>query len=77
MISTFLAGRISEEMFLNSKTASGIYDLASARQTAADMVIKFGMGETSAITVLSAEGYTYLSEYQAPVRYLTLFKAKI
>ncbi len=46
MISTFLAGQISEEMFLNTKTTSCIYDLSSARQIATDMVMKFGMGET-------------------------------
>ena len=61
-IATFLAGRISEEMFLKSKTTSCIYDLASARQIATDMVIKFGMGETLGLTVLDNNEYLQISE---------------
>ena len=62
MISTFLAGRISEEMFLKYKTTSCIYDLTSARQIATDMVIKFGMGEASGLVALNPGEYAYISE---------------
>jgi cell division protease FtsH len=62
MISTFLAGKLSEEMFLNSKTTSCIYDLSSARKIATDMVTKFGMGKTSGITALNPEEYPAISE---------------
>ena len=62
MISTFLAGHLSEEMFLNCKTTSCIYDLSSARQIATDMVIKFGMGETAGITALNPHEYPYITE---------------
>ena len=61
MISTFLAGQISEEMFLNSKTTSCIYDLTSARQIATNMVIQFGMGESSGLTALNPNEYPYVS----------------
>ena len=64
MISTFLAGQISEEMFLNCKTTSCIYDLSSARQIATDMVIKFGMGETLGLTALNSSEYPQISEVQ-------------
>ena len=46
-IATLLAGKLAEEMFLNSKTTSCIYDLNNARKIATDMVLKFGMGEKS------------------------------
>ena len=62
MISTFLAGQISEKMFLNSKTTSCIYDLSSARQIATDMVIKFGMGETSGVAALNPNEYPHIAE---------------
>ena len=62
MISTLLAGRISEEMFLQCKTTSCIYDLISARQIATDMVIKFGMGSTLGIQALNYNEYPYISE---------------
>lgn len=45
IVATFLAGRISEEKFLNIKTTSCIYDLAEARSVAVNMVSKFGMGK--------------------------------
>lgn len=63
MISTFLAGKISEEMFFNTKTTSCIYDLISARQIATDMVIKFGMGETLGMTALNPCEYSYVSDF--------------
>lgn len=44
MISTFLAGPLSEEIFLKVRTTSGIHDFANARSIAVDMVTKFGMG---------------------------------
>ena len=62
MISTFLAGNLSEEMFLNTKTTSCIYDLISARQIATDMVIKFGMGETFGVTALNPCEYPHIDE---------------
>ena len=62
MISTFLAGKLSEEMFLNSKTTSCIYDLSSARTIAIDMVTKFGMGKTSGIAALNPNEYTHITE---------------
>lgn len=61
MIATFLAGQISEEMFLNCKTTSCIYDLSSARKIAIDMVIKFGMGETSGVTALNPNECQYIT----------------
>ena len=62
MISTFLAGNLSEEMFLNTKTTSCIYDLISARKIATDMVIKFGMGETFGVTALNPCEYPHIDE---------------
>ena len=62
MIATFLAGQISEEMFLNTKTTSCIYDLSSARKIATDMVMKFGMGETSGISALNPNEYPHIAE---------------
>ena len=62
MISTFLAGNLSEEMFLNTKTTSCIYDLRSARQIATDMVTKFGMGETQGVTALNFDEYPQISD---------------
>ena len=61
-IATFLAGKISEEIFFNNKTTSCIYDLISARQIATDMVIKFGMGETLGITALNFNECSQISE---------------
>ncbi len=62
MISTFLAGRISEEMFLQSKTTSCIWDLVSARQIASDMVLKFGMGKRTGLLGLNLERDNFISE---------------
>ena len=52
----------TEEIFLNSKTTSCIYDLISARQIATDMVIKFGMGKTLGITALNPHEFPSFSE---------------
>ena len=60
-ISTLLAGRIAEEMFLGSKTTSCIYDLIAARKIATDMVIKFGMGKTLGVTALNIEEFPSIS----------------
>ena len=62
MISTFLAGQISEEMFLNCKTTSCIYDLKAARQIATDMVVKFGMGKTLGLSALNIDEVPYTSQ---------------
>ncbi len=43
-IATFLAGRLAEEIFLGIKSSSCLYDLASAREIAKNMVCRFGMG---------------------------------
>ena len=51
-ISTFLAGRIAEEMFCNEITTSCIYDLAAVQAIASDMVIKFGMGGKTKFMIL-------------------------
>ena len=61
MIATFLAGQISEEMFLNCKPTSCIYDLIAARKIATDMVIKFGMGKTLGVTALNIEEFPSIS----------------
>ncbi len=52
-IATLLAGRIAEEVFLGIKTSSCIYDLASAREIAKNMVCRFGMG--SRVGLMSIE----------------------
>ena len=63
-ISTLLAGRLAEEMFLYCKTTSCIYDLSSARKIASDMVLKFGMGERSGLTALSSDEISQISNSQ-------------
>ncbi len=65
-IAVFLAGRISEEMFLGIQTTSCIYDIFSANETAKDMAGKFGMGRQLQIMtgVSFADNNTLLfSEY--------------
>lgn len=59
-ISTFLAGRLSEEMFLNSMTSSCIHDLAAAQQIAEDMVMNFGMGQTLGLSAPGKIDAAYL-----------------
>lgn len=61
-IATFLAGRIAEEIFLNTKTTSCIHDLKSARQIATDMVSKFGMGSSLGLTALDLNDCPVISE---------------
>lgn len=45
VISVFLAGRLSEEMFLKETTTSCIHDIKLANQIAHDMVLKYSMGK--------------------------------
>lgn len=52
-IATLMGGRIAEEMFCNAMTTSCIYDLNTARIIASDMVLKFGMGEKSGLSILN------------------------
>lgn len=60
LISTFLAGALAEELFLNIRTSSGIHDFANARSVAIDMVAKFGMGrQTGKITPVSVYDNSY------------------
>ena len=60
LISTFLAGALAEELFLNIRTSSGIHDFAIARSVAIDMVAKFGMGrQTGKITPVSVYDNSY------------------
>ena len=59
LIITLLAGRISEEMFLKSKSTSCIYDLEAAQKIATDMVLKFGMGKKTRLFAVNLE-YNYL-----------------
>ncbi len=54
-IAVMLAGRIAEEMFLKETTTSCVHDLASARQLAADMVLTWGMGSRSGLTLPPTE----------------------
>ena len=54
-LAVLLAGRIAEELFLHEVTTSCVHDLAAAKQLAADMVLKLGMGETSGMTLPPAE----------------------
>ena len=53
-LAVLLAGRIAEERFLHEITTSCVHDLAAAKQLAADMVLKLGMGESSGLTLPSA-----------------------
>ena len=50
-MAVLLAGRIAEELFLHEITTSCVHDLAAAKQLAADMVLKLGMGESSGLTL--------------------------
>lgn len=60
LISTFLAGALAEELFLNIRTSSGIHDFANARSVAIDMVAKFGMGrQTGKLTPVSVYDNSY------------------
>lgn len=60
LISTFLAGALAEELFLNIRTSSGIHDFANARSVAIDMVAKLGMGrQTGKITPVSVYDNSY------------------
>lgn len=55
-ISTFLAGRLSEEIFLKDITTSCIHDLIVAKEIAFDMVTKYGMGEISRFSAIASLG---------------------
>lgn len=60
LISTFLAGPLAEELFLNIRTSSGIHDFANVRSVAIDMVTKFGMGrQTGKLTPVSVYDNSY------------------
>jgi len=61
-ISTFMGGRIAEEMFCNEMTTSCIHDLNSARIIASDMVLKFGMGKKSGLAALQDTDELSISE---------------
>ena len=50
-VAVMLAGRIAEEMFLSEISTSCVHDLAGARQLAADMVLTWGMGSRSGLTL--------------------------
>lgn len=50
-LAVLLAGRIAEERFLHEITTSCVHDLSAAKQLAADMVLKLGMGESSGLTL--------------------------
>ena len=50
-LAVMLAGRLSEELFLNEITTSCVHDLAAARRLAADMVLTFGMGSRIGLTL--------------------------
>jgi len=54
-LAVLTAGRLAEELFLNEVTTSGIHDLGAAGQLAADMVLKFGMGEKTKTALLPPE----------------------
>ena len=51
-ISTYLAGRIAEELFCNEITTSCIHDLNAAQTIASEMVIQFGMGRKTKFAIL-------------------------
>ena len=56
-LSTLLAGRLAEEIFLKNTTTSCIHDLAAAQSMATEMVTRFGMGQKLGLSVLTcAEG---------------------
>lgn len=57
-IATLLAGRLSEELLLGVTSTSCIHDLAAARRIAADMVVRFGMGEKYGLAVPCMEDGT-------------------
>ena len=50
-LAVLLAGRIAENLFLHEVTTSCVHDLASARQLAADMVMNWGMGSRTGLTL--------------------------
>lgn len=50
-LAVLLAGRLAEELFLHETTTSCVHDLAAARQLAADMVVRLGMGGRCALTL--------------------------
>jgi len=54
-LAVMLAGRVSEELFLHEVTTSCVHDLAAARQLAADMVLSFGMGSRTGLTIPPSE----------------------
>lgn len=62
MISTFLAGRLAEEIFLEVVSTSCIHDFASAQRIAMDMVTKFGMGKNLGFAVLKNTDEILVSE---------------
>lgn len=62
MISTFLAGRLAEEIFLGIVSTSCIYDFTSAQRIAMDMVTKFGMGKELGFAVLKNTEDVLISE---------------
>ena len=51
-IAVLLAGRLAEDMFMNTKTTSCIHDFAAAQQIATNMVVKFGMGKKSGLAAV-------------------------
>ncbi len=58
MISTLLAGRLAEEMFLDTISTSCVHDLAAARSIAGNMVINLGMGKNLGVCTIPECAYT-------------------
>ena len=72
-LAVMLAGRLSEELFLNETTTSCVHDLAAARQLAADMVLTFGMGSRIGLAMPPPEmncGEILRGQYDADIREL-------
>ena len=54
-IVVYLSGRLSEELFCNTRTTSCYDDLQQANQIAKDMVTRFGMGTKTGFFMISTD----------------------